>query len=363
MPNKKNSILNVTVCDFNAPLIYPFRIASGKHDALENLLLHITCADGVEGFGEAAVATHITGETVAQTRANLQELAGHLMGKNIADYSSLSAFASKRLKKNKSALAAVEMALLDAYTRSRGLPLWKLFGKKLSRVATDITIVIGDIPQAIKAARTFYRQGFRTFKIKIGRDFDEDIKRVGAVKKIAPRVKIILDANQAFSADEALDFLNELKKLKIHPLLIEQPVVKTDWDGLARITRDSTVKVCADESVGSLKDAAFAIKQKAVKVINIKFMKTGIFEAQKIVKLAVKHKIELMLGSMMESPLSALAAAHFAGGSGLFKYVDLDTPFFLKGNAFEQAHLSPNGVYQLKKVKQGIGVILDVKED
>ncbi|MCX5681828.1 MAG: dipeptide epimerase [Candidatus Omnitrophica bacterium] len=357
MPNKKFCILKVAVCDLKAPLIYPFRIASGTHDALENVLLSIECENGIKGFGEAAVATHITGETVAETRRNLQRAASYITGKDIADYSSISAFAAKRLQGNKSALAAVEMALLDAYTRSRALPLWKFFGKRLNRIVTDITIVISQLPETQNAAKKFYRQGFRTFKVKIGRDFDCDIKRVAAIVKIAPRAKIILDANQAFSAKQALAFLAELKKVKIYPILIEQPVAKADWEGLQKITRESPVKVCADESVGSLKDALFAIEHKAVDVINIKFMKTGIFEAQKIAKLAVKHNIELMLGAMMESPLSSLAAAHFAGGSGYFKYIDLDTPFFIKGDVFKKAYLEPNGIYRLKKVKQGIGFI------
>ena len=357
MSKKKFSILKVTVCDLKAPLIYPFRIASGKHNALENILLRLECENGVQGFGEAAVATHITGETVAQTRGNLQRLASYLIGKDISDYVLLSEFAARWLQRNKSALAAIEMALLDAYTQSRGLPLWKFFGKKLSRVVTDITIVISQLPETKNAARKFYDQGFRTFKVKIGRDFDGDIKRVCAIVKIAPRAKIILDANQAFTAKQALAFLGELSKVKIYPMLIEQPVVKADWEGLQKITRESPVKVCADESVGSFKEALFAIQQKAVRVINVKFMKTGIFEAQRVAELAVKHNIELMLGSMMESPLSALAAAHFAGGSGFFKYIDLDTPFFIKGNVLKDAHLEPNGVYHLKKVRQGIGVV------
>ncbi len=354
-------ISNVTVCDLNAPLIYPFRIASGKHDSLENVLLRIDCEGGITGFGEAAVATHITGETVAQTKANLQKFASQMIGKEIAGYRPLSEAASKKFSKNRSALAAVEMALLDAYTQSRGLPLWKYFGQALSRVVTDITIVISGLAQTKKSARAFYAQGFRVFKIKIGRDLDLDIKRVAAVCEIAPKAKIILDANQALSAHEALFFLNDLEKLRIHPVLIEQPVPKADWDGLAKITRESRVKVCADESAASLEDASKAIRTKAVDAINIKFMKTGILEAQKIVRLAVKNNIELMLGSMMESPLSAAAAAHFAGGSGAFNYIDLDTPFFIKGDILKQAHLKPNGVYELKKIKRGIGVIPDLK--
>ncbi len=354
MPNR---ILNATVSDLKAPLIYPFRIASGKHDALENVLLRIECKNGIIGFGEAAVATHITGETVAQTKANLQELAGHLIGKDVTDFSAFSEAASNKVTNNASALAAVEMALLDAYTRSLNKPLWRFFGKTLSRVVTDITVVISELPETRKAAKIFYSQGFRTFKIKIGRDFDTDIKRVKAVRKIAPRAKLILDANQAFSADQALVFLRELEKLHIRPILIEQPVPKADWEGLTKITRESRVRVCADESVASFKDALWAVRNKAVDVINIKFMKTGIFEAQKIARLAVEHNIELMLGSMMESPLSALAAAHFAGGSGIFKYIDLDTPFFMKENILEKALLASNGVYHLREVKQGIGFV------
>ncbi len=357
MPKKKCRIINVTVADLNAPLIYPFCIASGKHDALENVLLRLDCENGIFGFGEAAVATHITGETVAETKANLEALAGALIGKDVSDHVSISASVSSRLKTNKAALAAIDMALLDAYTRSRNIPLWKFFGTSLSRVATDITIVIGEVPETKKQAKAFYRQGFRTFKVKIGRDLDCAIKRVEAVAKTAPRIKILLDANQALTAQQTLFFLQELKKRGIHPVLIEQPVPKADWGGLAKITRESKVKVCADESVGSVEDALQAIRHKAVNVMNIKFMKTGIFDAQRIAKLALKHHLELMLGSMMESPLSALAAAHFAGGSGCFKYIDLDTPFFLKGDVLNDAQLGANGVYHLKKINQGIGVI------
>ena len=173
---------------------------------MENVLLRIECEGGVTGFGEAAVATHITGETVAQTKANLQKVASQLIGKDIAQYASISDAVSKKLKNNKSALTAVEMALLDAYTQSRGLPLWKYFGKTLNRVVTDVTIVIGDLAQAKRAAHTFYKSGFRTFKIKIGKDLELDIQRVAAVAEIAPSAKIILDANQALSAHEALFF-------------------------------------------------------------------------------------------------------------------------------------------------------------
>src|SRR5512137_1101588 len=66
-----------------SPLVTPFRIATGQHDELENVFLRVRTGDGICGYGEAAVATHITGETVAATLANLQAAAAALKGRRI----------------------------------------------------------------------------------------------------------------------------------------------------------------------------------------------------------------------------------------------------------------------------------------
>ncbi|HNX97448.1 MAG TPA: glycosyltransferase, partial [Candidatus Aminicenantes bacterium] len=91
---------------------------------------------------------------------------------------------------------------LDWFFRARelGVPLWKLFGASVKKLTTDITIVIGDLAQTKESCRRFYAQGFRKFKIKIGKDYDLDLKRVAAVKRIAPKCELYLDANQAFTA-------------------------------------------------------------------------------------------------------------------------------------------------------------------
>ncbi len=96
---------------------------------------------------------------------------------------------------------------------------------------TDITIVIADLEETKARAKAFKAQGFRAFKIKIGRDMDMDFKRVEAVCSIAPRSQIILDANQGYSARQTLQFLKLLSKAGIVPDLIEQPVPRADWEG------------------------------------------------------------------------------------------------------------------------------------
>ena len=73
--NKNSLITKTSVKFFQAPLYQPFRVATGQHDHLENILFTIELKDGTKGYGEAAVATHITGETVDKTLENLKHIA------------------------------------------------------------------------------------------------------------------------------------------------------------------------------------------------------------------------------------------------------------------------------------------------
>lgn len=352
---RKHIIKDTFVSLLKARLIHPFRTALGRHDSLENVLFTLELADGTKGFGEAGVAAHITGETVKETLRNLKAIGKELIGRNVSDYLKIFRELHKKLSKNKSAMAAVEMALMDAFTRQRKIPLWKFFGNNLKALKTDITIVISSLEETEETVKKFYKKGFRAFKVKIGRDEDLDFKRVLSVKKLAPGSKIYLDANQGYSAAETLRFLKMLEAADVKPDLIEQPVPKKDWEGLKKVTRLSKIPVCADESAASLFDVKRIIKEKAASVINIKLMKFGLIEAREAALLAKRNGLKLMIGGMMETSLAMTAAAHLACGVGGFDYIDLDTPFFIK-EGDRNPFLSPSGVYNLKKVKAGIGI-------
>lgn len=351
-----------------APLNTPFRIATGQHDQLENVFFQVQAANGICGYGEAAVATHITGETVEQTLANLQQVAGQLAGRSIDDYTPLINEFRPCFTANHAGLAAFEMALLDLTSRSRGIPFGSLFSpapgfSPKPCFTSDITIVIGSLEEAEGATRHYASQGFNAFKIKIGKDHDLDLQRVRAVKRIAPDSSLILDANMGFDAAGMLKFLHQLEQHGIRPMLLEQPVPKGDWDGLAAITRElegSGMLICADESVGSLAAAEQAIKLRAVNAINIKFMKSGITESVKITELACRNNIKLMLGAMMESSLAITAAAHFAAALGCFEVIDLDTTFFINGPLSRSPYLDQSGRFDLSSPGPGIGVELQL---
>jgi L-Ala-D/L-Glu epimerase len=385
-------IADATVSVIKAPLVTPFRISTGQHDELDNVFIRLRTNEGLCGYGEAAVATHITGETVAATLANLQKAANSLKGRRIEAAShphqdrSIKALASPPLQgegqggdgvedvcrefasafaDNHAGLAALEMALLDLACRIRGIPLYEFFPPATAKgsmltFATDITIVIGSLEEARAAAAQFAKQGFRAFKIKIGKDEELDFSRVLAVWEISPKSDIILDANMGFNAGGMLAFLDRLERHEVRPALLEQPVPKQDWEGLAKITaalHGSGTLVCADESVRSLADARRAIDSNAVSAINIKTMKSGFIEGSEIARLAAANNIPLMLGAMMESALSITASAHLAAGLGCIDYIDLDTTFFIKGDLSKSPYLDPTGRFDLHHAAPGIGVV------
>lgn len=341
---------------WRAKLTRPFSIAKGQHDLLENVLFSLELSGGICGFGEAAVATHITGETVQETLKNLKAAADSVTGRELSEFPLIAEASREKFGKNKCALAALEMALLDAAARVKKIPLWRAFGTRSRELTTDMTVVLDDVPAAEAAAREILRRGIRSFKVKVGRDFDVDLKRVVAVATVAPRCPVYLDANQGFTAGQTLKFLKALKTLKVRPTLVEQPVPKGDWEGLAKVTREGQVLVCADESVGSLADAKYLIKKKAAGAINVKLMKTGVLEAYEIARLAKQSGVKLMIGTMMETPLAVTAAAHLAAGLGGFDFIDLDAPFFMAESVTRGNFVTRSGIYNLSRVRSGIGV-------
>lgn len=354
---KDSRIKKASVRVIKAPLVYPFRTALGQHDNLENVLFNIELGDGTKGYGEAAVATHITQESLQQTLNSLKSIGKSLIGRSISEYLGISAYLHERFPDNKASIAAVEVGLMDALTRQLKIPLWKLFGDKPRKITTDITIVISGLTETEEAVKSFYSRGFRVFKVKIGRNQDLDFKRILAVKRLAKDAVIYLDANQGYSADQTLRFLRSLKRFGIIPALIEQPVPRDDFEGLKKVNRLAEVTVCADESASTLADVIKIIRQKAVGVINIKLMKFGLFHAREVYSLAKACGVKLMIGSMMESPLAAVAAAHLACGLGGFDYIDLDSPIFIKGNSIKNPYLDSRGTYDLRRVSSGIGIV------
>src|SRR5437588_7185826 len=322
----RTTIRTITVEPLNIPLLEPFSIATGSTSDARNVLITITLEDGSTGYGECAPFTPSTGETQGTALSAAQGCADLIKGRDAAHWRSLSQLLRSVYFSQATAIAGIEMALLDALTRSYGIPLYVFFGGASTSVETDMSIPMVTPERAYELAKETVARGIRSIKIKVGGDLRDDVARVEAVREGAPNVGLILDANQGYTANEALICLEALDNRDIRPMLMEQPVHKDDHEGLRYVTQHTTVPIAADESASNAAAVARLIKMGAVNVVNIKLMKAGILEALDIASLCRVNHIGLMIGAMIESRLAIAAAAHLAAGLSGFSFIALDTP-------------------------------------
>ncbi len=352
----RTTIRSVSVEPLNIPLLEPFTIATGSVSEAQNVLITITLNDGSTGYGECAPFTPSTGETQETALAAARGCAALIEGRDAAHWRTLSKLIHSVYFSQATARAGIEMALLDALTRSYGIPLYIFFGGASASVETDMSIPLVTPEHGYELAKDIVARGITRIKIKVGSNIRDDVARVAAIREAAPGLGLTLDANQGYTANEALLCLEALNDHDIRPLLLEQPVHKEDHEGLRYVTQHTTIPVAADESAYSAANVARLIEIKAINVVNIKLMKSGFVEALDIAAVCRANHIGLMIGAMMESRLATSAAAHFVAGLGGFRFIDLDTPMLLADDPFTGGYVQRGGVYDLTGVERGLGV-------
>jgi len=316
------------------PLVTTFKTALRTVDRIESVIVTVLTDSGLAGFGSAAPVAVITGETVASITGAIEHISESLRGLKIADWENIFQRLNGCIIGNMSAKAAVDMAIYDLLAKSFDVPLYRLLGGITSDIVTDITISIDTPGKMIAESREKVAGGFTTLKIKVGTNPELDIRRLQVIQEaVGPEIGIRIDANQGWSAKEAVQVGRELERRGIIIELMEQPVAASDFEGL-RYVRDNVVfPVYADESLFSPGDALRLVKMNAVDGFNIKLMKCGgIYNAMKIAAIAEAAALPCMIGSMMECHISVAAAAHLAASRAVISRYDLDAPLFCSRN-------------------------------
>ncbi|KAA2312955.1 dipeptide epimerase [Pseudooceanicola sediminis] len=303
------------------PLAQVFRISRGARTEAE--VLTVTLRDGdVVGRGECVPYARYD-ETLASVEAQIAALPRDITRKGLQD-----------LLEPGAARNAVDCALWDLEAKRAGKPVWELAGLSAPRPEITAYTLSLDAPAAMEAqaAKNAYRP---LLKIKLGTP--DDMPRLEAVRRGAPQSRIIIDANEGWSAEVYADLSPHLIRLGV--TLVEQPLPAGLDDALIGMERP--VPVCADESCH---DRASLPKLKGkYDVVNIKLDKTGgLTEALALREAALAQGYGVMVGCMVGSSLAMAPAVLVAQGALV---TDLDGPLLMAQDREVPLHYDEAGVH------------------
>jgi L-alanine-DL-glutamate epimerase-like enolase superfamily enzyme len=326
-------------------LTEPYTIAYETVTSTTNVFMMISTSSGVKGYGCAAPDLQVTGETPEDVISACDEVMRPLLEKTDPLRAALHmARLKEKLPENPSALAMVDMALYDILGKVAGLPVFKLLGGFRDRMKTSITIGIMPVDETVARAAEFVSRGFKAIKIKGGKDVELDIERLLKVReKVGDRIELRFDANQGYTVESALFFVDSTRPAGIE--LIEQPTPKGQPGALGMVTSGASIPVMADESIMSLLDAFRLAKRDLVDMVNVKLMKVGgISEGLQINAVARAANLEVMVGCMDEAALAISAGLHFALARPNVAYADLDGHFDLADDPTDGSVLLKDGI-------------------
>ncbi|WP_080056578.1 mandelate racemase/muconate lactonizing enzyme family protein [Spirosoma aerolatum] len=329
----------------NLALTKPYTIAYQTTTDVENVFLEIELDNGIVGIGAANPSPDVVGESPAQALHNLQgEWALGLVGKDIRLFINLIEQAQNQFPKAPGTLAALDIALHDAFGQYLDVPIVQFYGQKIQALPTSVTIGIMNVADTLAEAADYYRQGFRVLKVKTGLDVDQDIERILKLRERYPHpFTIRVDANQGYSLADLQTFYRETAQAAVE--LIEQPLPVGQEHELLTMPASLRQSLAADESLKGPEAALTLTHQpQPFGIYNIKLMKCGgIRSALAIATIAEPAGISLFWGCNDESRVSIAAALHAAFACPHTRYIDLDGSFDLAEDVVSDGFMVEDG--------------------
>ena len=326
---------------------HPFVIARGGTSEYRVVRITVTDADGAEGWGEAA-PNRFYGESPESALAALEHLAPVLANLDPWSLEEAERRMNEALPKNGSVKSSISAALHDLAGKRLGVPLWRLWGLDPTRAPrSSFTIAIA--PDEAELIRRIEEAAeYPILKVKLGTDRDTDIVRT--VRRAAPDKVLRVDANAAWTAEQALSMMPLLADHGVE--FVEQPLPPGDLEGLRIVREGSPLPIIADESCVTSADIPRLAG--VVDGINIKLSKCGgLREALRMIATARSHGMLVMCGCMVETSLGITQAAHLAP---LLDFADLDGAALLRDDPCVGATI--NGGEILLPTLPGLGVQL-----
>lgn len=314
-------ITEITIHPMRMPLVHPY-ILSNAYGILadsDQILLEVKTDEGITGWGECNPWAAFSGDIAESVICVLQKLiCPALIGKDPTNINAIHMEMDQLIAGNKMAKAAVDMACYDILGKLLNVPVHKVLGGKKYDTIKCFWSIGGSTPaESAAEVCSIKEQGYWGCMIKIGTDYKNDIARTLAVREaVGPEFPLIADANQGWDYDTALRYGKGVANADL--LFYEQPVKAWDIDSLAKLRRNLSMPISADEGVSTIQEAIALVKAEACDVFSIKPSKQGgIMPAKRICEYASENGIQLFFNSMIEGGLTQAASLNIAAVSDI----------------------------------------------
>ena len=228
------------------------------------------------------------------------------------------------------------------------------------KIYTDYTVSLNDLDKMVEQSIEIIDNGFKIIKVKLGDNGKKDVERIKAIREcIGKDIQIRIDANQGWDVDEAIEALNNMNKYNIE--YCEEPINRDLSFRLGEVRMASPINIMADESLFTSYDAEMMIHGNHCDMFNLKIGKHGgLYESNKIIKIAEKNNIPMQVGGFIESKIIFTVNCHLGHTSDLIQFFDCDSPLFHKKNPVVGGIDYKNDWELIIPNSKGIGVNLDL---
>ena len=291
-------------------LVHPFRTSFGTQIERSCILVAVY-SEGLIGWGEAVASTDpgYSYETVTTSWHILNDyLVPACIGLDITTPQDATHH-FKKVRGHQMAKASLENAIWDLLAKAEGVPLSQKLGGVRDRVEVGVSIGIQPTLQALlDRIDSFVDLGYRRIKMKIEPGWE--VEPISAVRARHPAIKLMGDANSAFTLDDVAIF----QKLDEYDLLmVEQPLYYDDIYEHSKLQAQIKTAVCLDESIHAPQDARSAIELQACRIINMKVARVGgLTNAIKIHDMSLEAGLEMWCGGMLETGVGRATNVHLA---------------------------------------------------
>ncbi|MCA0421857.1 MAG: hypothetical protein LCH61_00790 [Proteobacteria bacterium] len=290
------TIRKITLRRLHLPLIRPYRLSYRTFETFEPFLVEVEDDEGRTGFADAHISPGSSSETRQDGWAFLDRHLRAAIGAEPAE-----AIAATLAEFEQSKVAST--ALVTALEHLGRDPLLTIS----ETIALPLLTPVNETEEGKIGAEveSWLAQGFRTFKVKVGKDVDADLSRVRWIQDaVQGRASLRLDANRAYSREQGMRFAAALNPEGIE--LFEQPCDADDWDANGAVAGVSTVPLMLDEPICSLADIERAGAMPGVGFCKLKLKRFGGLGRLKDGLDAVRaHGMEPVLGDGLGSEIHA----------------------------------------------------------